>query len=99
MGTLFGVTGQASYNFWNSWRTKQALAEATPNDGNSKLKKILSSSWSPVKMLSNEDYAKILNEKLLGVDADIALIDEEIESLRKQKPQDKEALDSKANST
>ena len=41
------------------------------------------SEWSPVKRLTHEEYKGMLEEKLLGVEADIALVDEEIESLRK----------------
>jgi len=41
------------------------------------------SEWSPVKRLTHEEYKWMLEEKLLGVEADIAIIDEEIENLRK----------------
>ena len=38
--------------------------------------------WSPMRTLSDEEYADILREKMLGVDAEIALIDEEVEKLK-----------------
>lgn len=38
--------------------------------------------WSPVTRLSNEDYAKILDNKKLKLDVDIALIDDRIAKLR-----------------
>lgn len=41
------------------------------------------SEWSPVKRLTQEEYRQMLEEKLLGVEADIALVDEEIESIKK----------------
>ncbi|KAF8421071.1 hypothetical protein EV426DRAFT_610594 [Tirmania nivea] len=40
------------------------------------------SGWSPVKRLTHEEYKRMLEGKLLGVEVDIALIDEEIENLR-----------------
>jgi len=40
------------------------------------------SGWSPVKRLTHAEYKQMLEEKLLGVEADIALIEEEIEALR-----------------
>ncbi len=40
--------------------------------------------WSPMKTLSDEDYANILREKMLAMDAQIALVNEEVERLRQE---------------
>ena len=40
--------------------------------------------WSPLKQLSDEEYIHKMDEKILRVDADIALIDERITKLREQ---------------
>lgn len=42
----------------------------------------LASEWSPLKPLSNEDYEKILEEKLLRVRAEIAIIEDNIAAIR-----------------
>ncbi|KAJ2905774.1 hypothetical protein MKZ38_004451 [Zalerion maritima] len=42
----------------------------------------LASKYSPLKRIPDEEYAKMLEEKLLGVEADIALLDEKIEAAR-----------------
>ena len=38
--------------------------------------------WSPLKTLSDEEYGDMLREKLLRVEAEIALVDEEVGRLR-----------------
>ena len=35
--------------------------------------------WSPMKVLSDEEYERMLQEKLLRVEAEIAVLDEKIE--------------------
>lgn len=37
-----------------------------------------------MKKLSNEEYGKMLEERLLAVEADIALADEELQNLRSE---------------
>ncbi|KAG9253787.1 uncharacterized protein F5Z01DRAFT_656707 [Emericellopsis atlantica] len=44
----------------------------------------MNSRFSPLKKMSDKEYTDMLSEKLLRVDADIALIDERIEKLREQ---------------
>ncbi|KAM0428309.1 hypothetical protein ACHAPT_007210 [Fusarium lateritium] len=42
------------------------------------------SRWSPLKKLTDEEYTGMMSEKMLRIDADIALIDDRIAELRKQ---------------
>ena len=44
----------------------------------------LDSRWSPVKVLSDDEYAIMLEEKLLRVKAEIALVEENITALKRQ---------------
>jgi len=44
----------------------------------------MNSRFSPLKKMTDKEYSHMLSEKLLRVDADIALIDERIEKLREQ---------------
>ena len=47
--------------------------------------KYLASRWSPVTPLTDRQYEKMLEEKLLKVDAEIAIIDENIQEIRNKK--------------
>lgn len=40
------------------------------------------SKWSPLKKLTNEEYVDMMGEKILRVEADIALIDDRIAQLK-----------------
>lgn len=44
--------------------------------------------WSPVTVMTNEEYAQMLQKKVLQVDAEIAVIDDKINVLREQLPID-----------
>jgi hypothetical protein len=43
-------------------------------------------SWSPVKLLNDEEHANLLREKLLNIEVEIALIDDKIAAMRAQEP-------------
>jgi hypothetical protein len=47
------------------------------------LQRIADSKWIPLKTLSDDEYRGILGEKLLSIEAEIAIIDEKIEELEK----------------
>jgi hypothetical protein len=78
MFVIFGATGQALYNVVDA--RKSRLVESGEKPKNS----WLDSKWSPVKVLTDTEYENMLQEKLLRVNAEIALIDENIEALRAQ---------------
>ncbi len=42
----------------------------------------INSKWSPVKVLSDDEYETLLQEKMLRVDADIAIVVEGIEAVK-----------------
>lgn len=44
-----------------------------------------SSKWSPIKKITDQEYASILEEKLLRVEVEIALVDDNIAALKAQK--------------
>ncbi|KAG9236581.1 hypothetical protein BJ875DRAFT_217840 [Amylocarpus encephaloides] len=74
MFSLFGAAGQYVYN-----RTDARSSEPSEEEN---IHTWLNSKWSPVKVLSHNEYEDMLLEKLLSVNARIALLDENIESLR-----------------
>lgn len=58
------------------------MAEASSGEKKSSW---MDSKWSPVTRLSDEKYESILEEKLLSIEADIAIIDESLVALKAQK--------------
>lgn len=49
------------------------------------LVRLAKSRFSPMKVLSNEEYAAMLREKQIRIEAEIALIDEDIAHLRQSR--------------
>jgi hypothetical protein len=88
MFSLLGAGGQAIVN----WRDARA-PKAAPKPGSGFWAK-----WNPIKRLSDEDYVNILEEKLLRVETDIALMDDRIKELRESEGQKKEEGLEKAQS-
>ncbi|KAF3160664.1 hypothetical protein EYR41_009203 [Orbilia oligospora] len=83
---IAGVGGQVVLNAIEA-STKQdklggSSSEAPPREGI--LSRILNSENSPVRKLSSEEYVSKMRDKQLMVDAEIALIDEEIARLTKK---------------
>ncbi|KAJ0418998.1 hypothetical protein BJY00DRAFT_314450 [Aspergillus carlsbadensis] len=78
--SLLGCIGQASYNTIDQWQLKQANTPSKPF-----LDRMAESKWIPLKSLSDDEYRHILSEKLLSVEAEIALIDDKIEELERDK--------------
>lgn len=78
--SLLGYVGQLSYNAIDQWQLELANAPSK-----SFLERMADSKWVPLKSLSDDEYKGILGEKLLGIEAEIALIDEKIEELEKAK--------------
>ncbi|XXH04928.1 hypothetical protein Hte_011350 [Hypoxylon texense] len=57
--------------------------KTSPKDSESKVKTgWLDSKWSPMKRLSDKEYEEKLEEKILRINAEIAIIDENIASIR-----------------
>lgn len=81
MFTVFGAVGQSLYNIADARHVERTIVEARSE---SKKNTWLDSEWSPVKVLSDRDYGKILEEQLLRVDAEMALMDERIATLNKK---------------
>ncbi|CUS07327.1 unnamed protein product [Tuber aestivum] len=83
---LVGLTGQYAYNVADARHTHEVIGKLKnpePNEGI--LDRAMRSKWSPVKRLTRKEYADMLKEKLLAVEADIAIANEEIEKLERQK--------------
>lgn len=64
--------GQLVVNYWSSRPSQQG-----DNDGS-----WLRSKWSPLKKLTDREYIEMMEEKMLKLDVEIALIDDRIAELR-----------------
>ncbi|KAH6664362.1 hypothetical protein F5X68DRAFT_265888 [Plectosphaerella plurivora] len=75
MFSILGGGGQALVNFFHatdfSFKNRRSIFE---------------SKWSPLKKLSDEEYVEMMDEKILRIDAEIALIEEKIAELRQAPP-------------
>ena len=75
--SAFGAVAHVSYNWVDTWQAGLDRGPRKPL-----AQKLLDSPWLPFKPLPDRDYEALLREKLLGVDADIAMIDDKIGKLR-----------------
>ncbi|RAL14892.1 uncharacterized protein BO97DRAFT_403928 [Aspergillus homomorphus CBS 101889] len=80
--SALGYLGQSTYNAIDAWQLEKANTPSKPI-----LQRIADSKWIPLKSLSDDDYRGILREKLLSIEAEIAILDEKIEALEKLKSQ------------
>ena len=86
MFTLFGYVGQTVYNKLDAKYSEQ-VAVGMRDEKEEKRglwNKVAEMKWSPMKKLSDEEYGNLLKERLLRIEADIALVDEELEKVRSE---------------
>ena len=74
--SLLGYVGQKSYNAIDAWQMEQPDTPSKPI-----IQRMADSKWIPLRSLSDQDYRGMLSEKLLSIEAEIALIDEKIDAL------------------
>ncbi|KAJ5227349.1 uncharacterized protein N7469_007355 [Penicillium citrinum] len=79
--TLLGYGGQSVFNRVDAWQMGRAQTPSKPL-----MQRMAESKWIPLRHLSDEEYRNMLNEKLLSVEAEIALLDEKIEQLESSRP-------------
>ncbi|KAL2271514.1 hypothetical protein VTJ83DRAFT_885 [Remersonia thermophila] len=75
--SLLGAGGQAVINRREATAPAPKKEEPEPTPSNKWW-----SRWSPITRLSDEDYAGILEERILQLEADIALVDDRIKEIR-----------------
>jgi hypothetical protein len=78
-----GYLGQWMYDAMDRRRMEKVNSDGTLGAGNEK-ENWMRSKWVPWKALTDEEYEAILREKLLRVDAEMALLDESLERLKNQ---------------
>ena len=90
--TLFGYAGQSIYNRLDARHSEQIANTAAEGAGHSAVKqkhgfwqRVAEMKWSPMVSITDDEYAKLLKEKCLAVEAEIALVREEATRLREQR--------------
>ena len=88
MFTLFGYSGQYLYNYLDARNTAVILSEnSKQREPQHFWQRVANLKWSPIKSLSDEEYADILKEKLAGIDMEIAVLDDDIKKIREKAPE------------
>ncbi|KAK3997699.1 hypothetical protein QBC44DRAFT_71263 [Cladorrhinum sp. PSN332] len=77
---VFSVLGAGGQAYANRRAAKAEVESSADKNG-------FWAKWSPITQLSDEDYEKLLEERLLRVEADIAIIDDHIKQLRDSETQ------------
>lgn len=89
---LYGFLGQHGYNYLDQRNSRELQEKALLKERSDEhseqpkltlMQRFAKSKWSPFTLLSNEEYEHMLGEKLLKIEADIAIIDERIEAFKK----------------
>lgn len=83
MFSLFGLIGQVALNrvlAQRSEATSVGLVDSSRSE--SFWRRMAESKWTPFKVLSDEEYEVMLRERLLRVNAELAIINDKIEKLR-----------------
>lgn len=90
MFSLFGWAGQHGYDYLDA-RNSKKLREQAEADANGEDKrkgtimyKLAQYKWSPMKALNDDEYENMMQEKLLNIEAQIAVIDDKIEANRRK---------------
>lgn len=84
MFALFGLAGQSIFNRLDDAHTQSVLAAAQNQPSSSFLTRLAAKKYMPFKVLSDAEYESMLRERLLAVEAEIAILDETVERLRAQ---------------
>lgn len=76
--SIFGATGQAVVNALPS------STHAAPEDSKSK-SSWLDSKWSPVTPMTDTEYATFIEEKILKLDVEVSMVDDQLAALKERK--------------
>lgn len=76
MFAIFGAVGQHIHNRYTAPKDVQPRENFW--------KRMSEKSWTPFKVLTNEEYAEMLRERMLKIDVEIAVLDDKIAALKEQ---------------
>jgi hypothetical protein len=78
--SFLGYVGQSS---WNMVERRRLESDGAPSK--SILQRMADSKWIPLRVLSDDEFKHLLNEKLLSIEAEIALLDEKIADMERNR--------------
>lgn len=76
-----GVAGQSALDFADR-ATERASGDSNEHGQRSLWRRVADMKYSPVTVLTDEQYEKLLREKLLRAEADVALVEDEIRAVK-----------------
>ncbi|CAG7954750.1 unnamed protein product [Penicillium nalgiovense] len=79
--SVLGYCGQRVFNRVDAWQMENAHKTSKPL-----MQRMAESKWVPLRTLSDQEYREMLSEKLLSIDAELALLDDKIQELEKSRP-------------
>ena len=83
MFALFGGGGQMAVSRWGAGDEEEEGHDQTARRGRA-WRWLGERSWVPFRMLGDEEYAGMLREKMMRVDAEVELLDEKLAALEKE---------------
>ena len=90
MFALFGFAGQHGYNYLDGRNSAEVEERAGARlqgrvvEKDNFMQKIAKSKWSPMSVLTDEQYEEMMRERMLKIDAEIAILDERIEGYQRK---------------
>lgn len=91
MFAIFGAAGQHIYNRYT------APTDVRPRENF--WKRMSEKSWTPFKVLTNDEYAEMLRDRMLKLDVEIAVLDDKIAALKEQQQREGQNETMNANAT
>lgn len=81
MFSIFGILGQTIYNYADASHSANVELEAFTENAERQgfWHRVAEKRWTPISTLSDEKYQDILREKVVRVEAEIAILDEDLE--------------------
>lgn len=95
---MFGAAGYVGQRMYDSADQRKMDKLRFEESGKTETKDSwIDSKWVPWKRLTNDEYEGMLKERLLKVDAEIAILDENLEALREQQSNEARKLEREKN--
>ena len=76
---VVGASGQGIFNMLDARHTEAQGIEGKQDGGI--LQKVVESGWTPFKVLTDENYADMVRERILKLDAEIAVAKDEMKRI------------------
>ena len=85
-----GYVGQRLYDVYDRRKNQRPFTESINMGSSSIWDSIFTSRYSPIKKLSDAEYADVMKDKLIQIEAEIAITDDEIAKLKAEEAREAE---------